>query len=240
MASSRSGSSSEQVINALATPDNSRAAARRGVDGDGSAADVVPPHLLHRGAVEPRRGEELVLGRCRPVVEHGLVQQLKHDGGHVPIGGTLREPRRQCRAGAAARDRDAGRVQSQFRGVLRDPVQHRRRIVECGGMRMFGRQSVVDGHHGAAPPAWRTRRTGGDRCRGCPARKPLSDSRSPRAPAGRTAIDRAPAPTPHRRCSISTPAGVDTSRDVSARRWFKESRTKPSTLGDRSVRAAAR
>ena len=213
-------------------------ASRHGVGRYRFACHVVLPHLCHRRTVESRRRGEFVLRRHRAIVEHRLVQQLEHHRRCGPIGGALSQQRRQRCSRAAARDRQPGGVDAQARPVVGHPVQHGRRIVKRRPDRDLPAPTGSRRRSPCSGRVARTPHTGGDRCRDCPARKPLSGNRSPQARAPLRRGRHAPGSTGASRFSISTPT-VLTSRDASARRWFSESRTTPSTLADRSVRAAA-
>ena len=163
-------------------------ASRHGVGRHRFACQVVLPHLRHRRPVEPRGRGELVLRRRRAIVEHRLVQQLEHNRRcrsrrrraeraappalrrrccPRPPAGRCRCPgSSHCRlptSSTAAASSSAGRI-----GIFRAPTGSRRRS-PCSGR------------------VARTPRTGGDRCRDCPARKPLRGNRSPlaRAPVRR-------------------------------------------------------
>ncbi len=153
--------------------------------GRASPPQVVTPHLLDRGAVESRRRGELVLRRHRSVVEHRLVQHLEHHRRRRAVGGALRKTRGQRCAGTAPRDGQAGRCRHPAPRRWPQPSSARssRRRARPG--------TDVPAPAGSrrTPPcsvrAWRTRHIGGDRCRGCRARKHRRGNRSPRVPATR-------------------------------------------------------
>ena len=133
----------------LATPVNSVAARGHRVGRHRLSGQIVLPHQLDGGPVEPRGRVELVLRRRRPVVEHRLMQQLKHDRRRRPVAARWASSAASAAARAAARDRQPGGVDAQVRPVVGHPLQHGHRIVEPGRIRMFRRQPVVDRDDGA-------------------------------------------------------------------------------------------
>ena len=78
------------------------------------------------------------------VVEHREDEQLEADGGATAVAGHQRQAGGEAAARARPADRDAGRVDAEVGGVLRQPRQ--RGVAVTHGRRegMLGSEPVVD------------------------------------------------------------------------------------------------
>ena len=68
-------------------------------------------------------------------------------GGPRAVAGQLRDHRGEVAAGRVAGDRQPGAVGAEFAGVLGDPLRCGPRVVDGGGVRVFGCQPVVHRDH---------------------------------------------------------------------------------------------
>ncbi|MGY4650953.1 hypothetical protein ACVWWN_004749 [Mycobacterium sp. URHB0021] len=91
-----------------------------------------------------RNGNSCGSGRCRAVVEHGIDQQLLGHGRPAAVAGQQADARRKAATCAVPHHRDPGRVHSERRRVFSKPLQRRITILHWGGVRVFGRDPVVD------------------------------------------------------------------------------------------------
>jgi Dolichyl-phosphate-mannose-protein mannosyltransferase len=92
-------------------------------------------------------GEErhqLGIGRGRAVVEHRIDQQLLGHGRPAAVASQQANARRKAATCAVPHHRDPGRVHSERRRMLGKPLQRRVTVLHRGGVRMLGRDPVVD------------------------------------------------------------------------------------------------
>jgi hypothetical protein len=111
------------------------------------------PHQQGGRAVDAWGCRELGLRRRRPVIENGLVQQLKDDVRRGLVSTALRQSRGEGAAGAASGDGEPRRVDVELGGGGGHPFEYGRQVVQRCRVWVFRREPVVhrDDRAGAAP-----------------------------------------------------------------------------------------
>ena len=118
------------------------------------AVEVLPPVPLHlcTREIEPNAVRP-VAGRVEIVVDHRVDEDLQHEL-KAALARAKRNDRGKVPARAVAGDGDARRVGAELGGALNHPFGRGAGVVDGGGERVLGRESVVDRDDNT----WRPRR----------------------------------------------------------------------------------